>query len=197
MKLFVNLMVPAVLLAGSLAGAQEAPAGNAGKLKGSYAVVIEEECVYSPSGFGPGPVFDRLGPTTHGASTLKGVATLNADGTGEMAVSMASIGTNASISPALGYQLTCPLQYAVDADGKFDAQYDCTGTTTLGTGSRIGLAVFQNGMHVSGHARNKRFVLAAGTELLIESVGSEGSPATSRMCHRTFQLLKTKERAEG
>jgi len=160
------------------------------KLAGKFSVVIQEDCVYSASGFGPAPLFEALGPTTRGSATTQGIATLAKDGTGEIVGRFAFIGTNPALTPALGQTTTCPLTYSVRADGEFSASYNCTGITTVGTGARIALENFQNGMQVNGHARNNKHVLAASTGLAIENVGSLAAPAVPRMCHRTFQLMK-------
>ena len=191
MKVFASVMVPALFLASLAANAQEAPAADAGSLKGKYGVVIHEDCVFSPSGFGPGPLFQPLGATSRGGGTLQGTATLRSDGTGEMALDGAFLGTSASLTPALGYALTCPLQYTITAGGDFAAKYSCTGVTTIGTGSQIGLEISHDGMQVRGHARGKRFVLAASTAFAIETAAGTLAPPAPRMCHRTFQLLKT------
>ncbi|MBB6095219.1 hypothetical protein HNQ60_004109 [Povalibacter uvarum] len=185
MKLFLGALVPAILLAAAPLSAQEAPS-----LKGKYAVVIQEDCVFSASGFGPGPLFQALGPVTRGTGTLQGEAILSSDGTGQMTLNNAFIGTNPALTPALGYALTCPVQHSVGPAGDFEATFDCTGVTTTGTGSQVALQVFQNGMAVNGHARAKRFVLAASTGLDIETIGSAAATPVQRMCHRTFQLLK-------
>ena len=54
-----------------------------------------------------------------------------------------------------------------------------------------GLEISHDGMQVRGHARGKRFVLAASTAFAIETAASTLAPPAPRMCHRTFQLLKT------
>ena len=163
--------------------------GSSQKLSGKYSVLIQEDCVYSASGFGSAPLFEALGPVTRGTGTIQGIATLSADGTGEIVARYAQIGTNPAITPALGMTATCPLTYTMDTDRGFKATYNCTGTTVLGTGARIALEVFQNGMQVTGHAHGRKSVLAASTALSIENVGSVAAPPVPRMCHRTFQLM--------
>jgi hypothetical protein len=163
--------------------------GSNQKLSGKYSVLIQEDCVYSASGFGSAPLFEALGPVTRGTATIQGVATLSKDGTGEIVARYAHIGTNPAITPALGMTATCPLTYTIDPDRAFTATYNCTGTTVLGTGARIALENFQNGMQVTGHAHGRKSVLAASTALAIENVGSLAAPPVPRMCHRTFQLM--------
>jgi hypothetical protein len=185
----IAVLVLAGVQAGTCAAHEEEPSN---RLAGTFGVVIQEDCVYSASGFGPAPLFEALGPTTRTSGTIQGTAALKVDGTGTISARSAVIGTNPAITPALGMTAVCPLNFSIGPAQTFEASYNCTGVTTVGTGARINLETFQNGMQVSGHARGKNLVLAASTALAIENVGSLAAPPVPRMCHRTFQLMKTK-----
>jgi hypothetical protein len=159
------------------------------RLKGDFALISEEHCVYSPAGFGPAPELRPLGPVNMEHTTIEGIVTLDGTGAGKFIGRAASLVTEPVFLPINQVAMHCSVIYSLTADSLFRMERKCEATALRGVGSPGAQTWPHSPVRMRGYLHENTLTLA-DTELAIETVVSFQGVTKPRLCHRTATATK-------
>ena len=191
------LLVAPLLLGGSIA---QAEGDLNARLKGEYAFTQIHFCVstrVSGQHFGPGFSVPSGGATTSTRSN-EGILTFDGQGTGSFDGKTLTINHSATGSGALPVseaEFTCPLTYAVNADGTFTTHLACSARGLSGAGAGTPSTV--TGLELHGQLQDGgRLFIANDTRPNVETVTSTSSDGVTsefeRICGRSQTAIKVR-----